>query len=133
MLERNTLLEYADQETRDDVDGHDENSGQRISLTEAGCAVHGTAKLCLARHHFPAFSRLLGVDKPGIQIGIDGHLLSRHGVEGESGRHLGSANGAVAHHEILDGNEREKDYKADNVISAHYKLSECLDHPSRRR
>ena len=98
-------MEYADQEARDDVDGHDENGGQRISLAEAGCAVHGTAKLGFARHHLAAFSRLVCGDKPGIQVGIDGHLLSGHGIESESGRHLGGANSAVADDEILDGNE----------------------------
>ena len=71
---------------------------------------------------------LVRVDQAGIQIGIDGHLLARHGIESEARRHFSRAHRAVADHQILNRDQCQKDDKADNVIAADHELAECLNH-----
>ena len=130
LLERHALLKDADQESGDDVDGHDEDGGQRVALAEARRAVHGAAELRFARHQLAPLARLVGIDESGVQIGVDRHLLAGHGVEREARRDFGGANRAVTDHEILNGDQREKDDEADNVVAADHELAECLDHLS---
>ena len=125
------LLEYSDEQPSNDVDDHDEDCGQRIPLAEAGCAVHGAAELRFGCHRIAARAGLVGGDEPGIQVGVDGHLLARHGVEREAGRDLGGTNGAVADHQILNRDQRQKYDKADYIVAANHKLAECLNYLSR--
>ena len=40
-----------------------------------------------------ALAGLLVIDKPGVQIGVDAHLFSRHGIQREAGRHFGNSSG----------------------------------------
>ena len=97
-------------------------------MTEARRAVHRAAELRFARHRLAALTRLVGVDQAGVQVGVDGHLLAGHGIEGEARRHFRGAHRAVTDHEILNGDQRKKDHEADNVVAADHKLPECLDH-----
>jgi hypothetical protein len=65
-------------------------------LTEASRAIHRTAKFCLACHSLTSCAGLLLIDDAGVQIGIDRHLLARHGVEGKAGCDLCRAHSAVS-------------------------------------
>src|SRR6266508_4344640 len=63
--------------------------------------------------------RLALVDQAGREIGVDRHLLTRHGVEVEARGDLGDAAGALGdHHEIHDHQDREHD-DPDHEIAAH--------------
>ena len=73
-------------------------------MTEAGCAIHGAAELGLAGDCIAALAGFGCGDESGIQVGVDGHLLSGHGIEGEAGCYLSGADSAVADDEILNGN-----------------------------
>ena len=77
---------------------------------------------CLA-----AAARLLFVDQPGRQIGVDRHLLARHGVEVEARGDFGDAAGTLGDdHEIHDHQDGEDD-DADDEIAAHHEIAERLD------
>ncbi len=68
------------------------------------------------------------VDQAGGEVGVDRHLLARHGVEVEARRDLGDAAGALGdHHEIHDHQNREHD-DADHEVAAHHEVAERLDH-----
>ena len=56
------------------------------------------------------------VDEPGVEIGVDGHLLPGHGVEGEAGRHFGYAAGPGGDDHELDDDEDEEDDDDDVII-----------------
>ncbi len=76
---------------------------------------------------FAALAGLVGIDKAGVEVGVDRHLLAGHGVEGETRRDFSGADGAVADDEILDGHQGEEDDEADDVIAADDELAEGLD------
>ena len=128
VAEGNVELEDSDQKSGDDVDGGEQNGGQRVALAEAGGAVHGAVELGFAGHRFAAGARLVFVDQSGVQVGVDGHLFAGHGVQGEARRDLGGAHRAVADHQKLNGDQGDEQHEADHVVAAHHKLPEGGDH-----
>ena len=72
------------------------------------------------------------VDQPGVHVGVDGHLLAGQCVEGEAGGDLGGAHRAMRDDQKLNGDQGQKQHEADDVVAAHHKLPEGLDHLARR-
>ena len=77
-------------------------------MIKAGRAVHCAVKLRLASDGLPASARGNFIDKAGIQIGIDRHLLSRERVQREARGDFRGAHGTVTNHQKLDCDEGEK-------------------------
>ncbi len=111
----------------DDIDCRNKDRRHRIALIEAGRSIHCAVELRLASHCLAPFSRRDFIDKAGIQIGIDGHLLSRQCIQSETGRDFRRAHGAVTDHQELDGDQREKQDKANDVITTHDELAKRLN------
>ncbi len=124
VAEGNVELKDSDEESGDDVDGGEQNGGERVALAEAGGSVHGAVELGFAGDGFAAGAGLLLVDESGVEVGVDGHLLAGHGIEGEARGDLGGAHGAVADDQELNGDERDEEHEADHVVAADDKLSE---------
>ena len=60
-----------------------------------------------------AAARLGLVDEAGVEVGVDGHLLAGHGVEGEPCGDFRDAGGALGDDDELDDDEDREDDKAD--------------------
>jgi hypothetical protein len=73
------------------------------------------------------FEGLLLGDEPGVQVGVDRHLLARHRVEREPGPDFGDALGALRDDDELDDGEDEEDHGADHERPADRDLAERLD------
>ena len=72
-------------------------------------------------------ARLLLVDQAGGEVGVDRHLLARHGVEVEARGDFGDAAGALGDDdEVHDHQDGEHD-DADDEIAAHHEIAERLD------
>ena len=55
----------------------------------------------------------------GVQVGVDGHLLAGHAVEGEPGGHFADARGPLGDdHELDQDDDREDDQADDDVVGA---------------
>src|SRR5438876_522178 len=80
--------------TADEVEGGDDQPGDGVAADELAGAIHGAVKLRLAHQMLPSPPRFVLVDQAGVQLGVDGHLLARHGVQSETGRHFRDAAGA---------------------------------------
>ena len=125
--EAQALLHDADDHAADDVDHDDEEPGDGVAADEFRGAVHGAEKTRFVFQRLAPPPRLLLVDEAGIEIGVDGHLLARHGIEVKARRHFGDASGALGDdHEIHDHQDREHD-DADDEIAAHDEIAERLD------
>ena len=73
------------------------------------------------------------VDESGVEVGVDRHLLAGQSVEGKTGSDFGGAHRAVADHDVLDSDQRQKKHEADHIVAAHHELSEGFnDAPGRR-
>ena len=64
----------------------------------------------------PAALGLVLVDHAGVQVGVDGHLLARHAVEGESGGHFADARGPLGDDHELDQDDDREDHQADDDL-----------------
>ena len=67
-------------------------------------------------------------DRARIQIGIDRHLLTGHGVQCKSGRNLCHTLGTFVDDHKLYDDQNDKHDTADNNIIATYILSESTHH-----
>src|SRR5262249_29864229 len=120
--ERYIELKDADQESGDDVDAGDQYRGKGVALVEAGGAVHGAIELGFLGDLLAPCTRLVFVNQPGIQVGIDRHLLAGHGIEGESCGNFRGTDSAVTDDDVLNGDEGKKQNKADDIVAANDKL-----------
>jgi hypothetical protein len=128
LRKREIVLHRADREPADDVDQHDDDAGDRIAAHELARAVHGTVELRFLGDLCAAAARLLLGDQAGVQIGVDGHLLAGHGIEGEARRDFGDTPGAFGDHHEVDDHEHDEDDDSDRVVAADQKVAERFDH-----
>ena len=125
--EAQPLLGDADDHAADDVDENHQQAGDGVAAHEFGGAVHGAEEAAFVLELLAAAPRLFLVDQPGRQIGVDRHLLARHGVEVEARGHFRDAAGALGDdHKIHDHQDDEND-DADHEIAAHHEIAERLD------
>ncbi len=80
------MLAHADGQAADDVDDQDQDAGDRIAADELAGTVHRAVEVGLAAHFLAPRPGLVLVDQAGVQVGVDGHLLARHRVQGEARR-----------------------------------------------
>jgi hypothetical protein len=107
--------------------GRDDDRGDRVALDELGGTVHRAVEVGLGGDLLAAPSRLVLVDEAGVEVGVDGHLLAGHRVEGESGGDLGDAAGAVGDDDELDDHQDDEDDQADDERAADDEVAERVD------
>ena len=78
-------------------------------------------------------ARLVLGDLAGVEVGVDRHLLARHGVEGEARPDLGHAAGTGGDDHELDDDEDQEDDEADDDVAADDEAAEGRDDLARRR
>src|ERR1019366_5343587 len=121
------VLQHPDQDPADDVDRHDDQSGDGVAAHEFRGAVHGAEEgRFLLQLLAPALGLVL-VDQARGQIAVDRHLLAGHGIQGEAGGDLGDpARTAGDDHEV-DDHQDGKDDHPDDVVALHHQLAKGLD------
>ena len=120
-------LQDADREAADEVDGDDDDGGDRVALHELRGTVHRTVEVGFFGDLAAAALGLVLVDEAGVEVGVDRHLLTGHRVEGEARRDLGDASGTVRDHDELDHDEDQEDDEADDHRAADDEVAERLD------
>ncbi len=132
--EREVLLEDADGKASADVDKDDEDPGDRLPAHEFAGPVHGPVEVCFPGDEGPPPPRLPFVDDPGVEVGVDAHLLARHGIQGEPGGHFRDAAASFGDDHKIDDHQDEEDDHADEVVPADDEQAEGFyDHARRRR
>ena len=109
-------LDDADKQSADDVDQNDDDARDGVAADELAGAVHRAEEVGLLGDLLPATLGLALVDDAGVQVGVDGHLLAGHAVEGESGGHLADARGPLGDDHELDHDDDREDDQADHDI-----------------
>ena len=127
-----SVLEDADDQPRHDIDGRDQHRRQRVALGEADRAVHRAVEIGLFTHAFAPGPRLLLVDHPGVEVGVDRHLAPWHRVQGETRRDFRDTHRAVVDHDELNGDEHDEHDDADHEVAADHELAEGHDDVARR-
>ena len=67
-LNRQVVIESADQHTAHQIDNHDDDGGHAVAFHKLAGAVHGTVEISFALDFFPTSFRFIGVDVAGRQV-----------------------------------------------------------------
>ena len=126
------FLDHADGDAAHDVDQGDEHAGVDVAGDEFARAVHSAIEVGLLPHGGPAVGGFFLINKPGVEVGLNGHLLAGHGVQGKARRHFGDARGARGDDHLVENEQNKKDDRAHHIAAAHHKLAESADDLARR-
>jgi hypothetical protein len=126
--EAQPLLHDADHHAADYVDQQNQQAGDRVATHEFRGAVHGAEEAGFVFQILAPAPRFLLVDQAGGKVGVDRHLLARHGIEVEAGCHFGDASGALGDDHEIDDHQDGEDDDADDEIPGHDEIAERLDH-----
>jgi hypothetical protein len=126
------VLHDADNQAADDVDQHDDDAGHGIAAHEFGSTVHRPVEVGFLRDFGAPPPCVVLADQPGVEVGVDRHLLARHGVQGEARGDFGDAAGALGDDHEIDQHQNDEHHQAHRVVAAHQKVAERLDHLARR-
>ena len=121
------ILRDADQCAAQDVDHRHDDPGDGVALDEFHRPVHRPEHLAFLGDLLAAALRFFHVDGARPEIGVDGHLLAGHGVQGEARADFGNPLGALGDHQELDDGEDDEHHRADDEITAHRELAEGED------
>jgi hypothetical protein len=119
-----------DRQATEDIDDHDQNASRGVAAHELAGTVHRAVEIRLGAHLDAAAAGFVLVDQASVQIGIDGHLLAGHRVEGEARADFGDAARTLGHHHEIDDREDGEHDDADRIVAADHELAEGLDHMS---
>ena len=131
--ERQAVPGDADDDAAEDVDGENDEAGDRVAADEFRCAVHRAEEGAFLLELAPARLRHLLVNEAGREVGVDRHLLAGNGVESEARADLGDAGRALGDDQEVDRHQDEKDDDADDEIAAHHQAGEAADDVAGRR
>ena len=121
-------VDESDGDAAHQVDNRDDDGHSGVALDDFGGAVHSAVKIGLLLNLLPAHPCLLLVNKAGGQIGVNGHLLTGHGVQGKPSGHLGHAFSALGDDDKLHQHDDEEDDEAYHKIAARNQLAKVLNH-----
>ena len=124
LAEAVVVLEQADRQAAHQVDGHDHHGGDGVATDELGGPVHGPVEVGFGGHLPAPPPGLVFVDEAAVEVGVYGHLLAGHAVEGEAGRHLGHPAGTVGDHDELDHDDDEEHHQAHDDGAPDHKVTE---------
>ena len=127
LLHSHIALHHADDEAADNVDKDNDDSRDGITLDELAGTIHGTVEVSLPLNLLSALAGLRIGNGTLIQIRINGHLLTRHSIQGEACRYLCHALRALGNNHELDNNQNDENDKAYYCITAHNEVTEGAD------
>ena len=133
MIPAHPLLKHPDENTADEVDEGDEQTGVHVSLYEFSGAVHGSVKVRFTAQIVAPGRCFLFIDETGVEVGFNGHLLARHGVQGESGGNFSYAGCTGRDDDLVENEQNQKYDRPDDITAADDKLRKGADDFTRGR
>ena len=127
LVDGHALLEHADAESADDVDEGDEDAGHGIASHEFACTVHRAIEVGFFLDFESAGCGGEFVNDAGVELGVDGHLFTRHRVQGESRGDLGNTARALGDDDEIDDDENNENDRADDVVALDEHMAEGFD------
>ena len=130
---RHLMADHAEDQAADDVDREDQEASDSIALHELGRTVHRAIEIGFGRHLDAPRPRLVGRHQPGVEIGVDRHLLAGQGIEGEARADFGDAARALGDDDHVDDHQHREHDDADDIVAADQEGAERLDDMAGRR
>ncbi len=121
------MLENADHDAADDIDHGDDDTGHGIAAHEFRGTVHGAEEARFLLDFLAADLGLFLIDQAGGEIGIDGHLLAGHRIEGEARRHFGDTARTLGDNDEIDQHQNGEEDRPDDEITLGHQHAEGVD------
>ena len=118
------MVRDADDDTAGEVERDDHQRRNRVALDEFAGAVHRAVKIGFPLDELPFAARSLRIQGAGVHVRVDGHLLSRHCIQGKTCRHFRNALRTAGDDDELNRDENRKNDRADDEVSIHDERAE---------
>src|SRR5262249_52644492 len=105
-------------------------AGNGITPDELAGTVHGSVKIGLLLNCLTPPPGLLLIEQAGVEIGINGHLFARHGIESKTCRDFRNTPGALRDDHKVDDDEDTKHDDPNHEIAADNKVPKGFDNCS---
>jgi len=121
-------LQHADHQPAHHIDQHNHDAGYRIAAHKLGSTVHRPVELRFLRNLGTPFACHILADQPGIEIGVNRHLLARHCIQSEARTDFGDTSGALGDDHEIDNNQDDEHHQSHRVVTADQKMAKRFDH-----
>ena len=128
---RHLVVHDADDHASNDIDDGNDQSSDRVAFHKLHGTIHAAVKLAFHGQQIALRSRFGWLQNAGLEIGIDAHLLARHGVQRKSRADFGNAFRSFGDDDELNDGHDQKHHDANHQISADHQLAEGFDHVTR--
>ena len=126
--DRQVVLGDTDDQTTDQVDQQNQQTGHGVTAHEFRGAVHRTEEVRFLGQFGAAFFGGLLVDHAGVQVGVDRHLFAWHGIQGKTGVHFRDAACTFGHHNKVNDHQNREDDETDHIVAGDHKFAESRHH-----
>ena len=125
------MLEDADGQPTDQIDHQNQQACDRVTADEFGRTVHGAEEVRFLRQLFAALFGGFLVNHAGVQVSVNRHLFTRHGVQGEARIDLRDPAGTLGHHNEVDDHQNAEDDETHHVIAADHDVTKSRHYLAR--
>ncbi len=122
------MLHHANAQPADQIDQQNQHTGQGITAHELAGTIHGAVEVGLFADLLTAGDGFFTCQQAGVEIGINGHLLAGHGIQGEPGADFGDPFRALGHHHEINDRENDEHHDPDGVVATDDEIAKGLDH-----
>ena len=122
------MLAHTNGQATNQVDDQNEQAGNRVTRHKLRGTVHGAKEVRFLRKFFAALFGSFLVNHTGIQVGVNGHLFARHGIQSKTCIHFRHTASTLGHHNEVDDHQNSEDDETDHVVAADHKLTERRHH-----
>ncbi len=126
------MLQDSDDEPTNDIDEQNHDPCHGISAHKLAGPIHGPIKIRFLGNIEATLTGFFLTDQTGIEIGIDGHLFTGHGIQGKTGAHLSNSARSFGDHDKVDDHQDQENHDPHCKIPPHQKVSKGLDDLPRR-
>ena len=120
-------VEVAHGDATDQIDDGDDDPRLGVPPDKLTGTIHRPVKLTLFDDLSASLVGLGFRDDAGIQVGINGHLFSRHRVQRKSSRHFTDPLGTLGDHNELDDHQNQKDHQSDHEAATRHKPTKGIN------
>ena len=121
-------MEHSDCESPKNIDDGDENTCDGIASHEFTGTIHRAIEVGFFLDFESARCGGDFIDDSGIELGIDGHLFSRHRVECESSGHLRNTPCTFRDNDEVDNHQNNENDGSNEVVALDEHIAKSFDH-----
>ena len=126
--EAQVVRNHPDDQAANQIDDQNQDASNGIAPHKLRRTVHRAKKVSLLRHLGPPLLGFLLLDEARIQVGIDGHLLAGHRIQGKTGRNLRHPARTLGNHHKVDDGDQDKNDHPYREIAPNEELAKSLNH-----